>query len=80
MSWRILLEDIETVYAGKKLLAKRTSYRQWANLGKEYIIKYPNELTYWEGIENQVQENIMQRLLSKTTIQEEDLYYNYCNR
>ena len=71
VSWRILLEDIETVYTGKKLLAKRTSYRQWANLGKEYIIKYPNELTYWEGIENKVQENII-KLLSKTTIQEED--------
>ena len=71
VSWRILLEDIETVYAGKKLLAKRTSYRQWVNLGKEYIIKYPNELTYWEGIENKVQENTI-KLLSKTTIQEED--------
>ena len=73
VSWRILLEDIETVYAGKKLLAKRTSYRQWANLGKEYIIKYPNELTYWEGIENKVQENII-KLSSKILIQEESCF------
>ena len=71
VSWRILLEDIETVYKGKKLLAKRTSYRQWVNIGKDYVAHYPNELSYWEGIENKVQENII-KLLSKTTIQEED--------
>ena len=73
VSWRILLEDIETVYTGKKLLAKRTSYRQWANLGKEYITKYPNELNYWEGVEKKVQENIA-KLSSKITIQEESYF------
>ena len=73
VSWRILLEDIETVYAGKKLLAKRTSYRQWVNLGKEYVTKYHNELTYWEVIENKVQKNIA-KISSKITIQEESCF------
>ncbi len=73
VSWRILLEDIETVYTGKKLLAKRTSYRQWANLGKDYVAHYPNELSYWEGVEKKVQENIA-KLSSKITIQEESYF------
>ena len=73
VSWRILLEDIETVYAGKKLLAKRTSYRQWVNIGKDYVAHYPNELSYWEGVEKKVQENIA-KLSSKITIQEESYF------
>ncbi len=83
VSWRILLEDIEIVYKGKKLLAKRTSYRQWVNIGKDYVAHYPNELSYWEGVEKKVQENIA-KLSSKITIQEE-IYFtkntiNYYNR
>ncbi len=73
VSWRILLEDIEAVYKGKKLLAKRTSYRQWVNIGKDYVSHYPNELNYWEEVEKRVQENII-KLSSKITIQEESYF------
>lgn len=47
VSWRILSEDIKTVYEGKQLPVKGSSYRQWINAIKNYPVQYPMESDYW---------------------------------
>ncbi|AFY89165.1 non-ribosomal peptide synthetase [Chroococcidiopsis thermalis] len=55
VSWRILLEDFQTVYAqiqageAIKLPAKTTSFQQWAQKLKNYVqsVELQKELDYW---------------------------------
>ena len=55
VSWRILLEDLETLYGGGVLPEKTSSYREWA----EGLIRYgesreaAKEEVYWQEIEQQ---------------------------
>ncbi len=55
VSWRILLEDLETLYRGGVLPEKTSSYREWA----EGLIRYgesreaAKEEVYWQEIEQQ---------------------------
>jgi amino acid adenylation domain-containing protein/non-ribosomal peptide synthase protein (TIGR01720 family) len=52
VSWRILLEDLDSAYAGRALAPKTTSYRGWA----ERLVDHASsgealaELAYWERV------------------------------
>ncbi|NDA90049.1 MAG: amino acid adenylation domain-containing protein, partial [Alphaproteobacteria bacterium] len=48
ISWRIILEDLKSLYDGFELNAKQTSYRQWSNELINYVHKAPEEKTYWQ--------------------------------
>ncbi|MEV4053508.1 non-ribosomal peptide synthase/polyketide synthase [Amycolatopsis sp. NPDC049688] len=49
VSWRILLEDLETAYRGGPLPPKTTSFRDWANRLAEHAGAggFDDELPYW---------------------------------
>jgi amino acid adenylation domain-containing protein/non-ribosomal peptide synthase protein (TIGR01720 family) len=46
-SWRILVEDLKSLYEGNELGAKGTSYRQWVTTVREYADNHKNEKNYW---------------------------------
>jgi amino acid adenylation domain-containing protein/non-ribosomal peptide synthase protein (TIGR01720 family) len=48
VSWRILAEDIKTLYEGKSLPTKGSSYRQWVETIRDYPRKHDSEVTYWQ--------------------------------
>ncbi|MEO5681008.1 MAG: amino acid adenylation domain-containing protein [Chitinophagaceae bacterium] len=48
VSWGIIADDIKTLYAGKKLPAKGSSYRQWTETIKDYTTQHPAEAIYWK--------------------------------
>lgn len=48
VSWRILTEDIKTLYDGKPLPQKGSSYRQWIESVRNYTHQHPSEGVYWE--------------------------------
>ena len=57
VSWRILIEDIKSLYHGEELGKKTSSYRQWVDTVKLYGKKHYQEAFYWqEVIKNQTQE------------------------
>lgn len=47
VSWRILLEDFKTLYEGRTLPKKGSSYRQWVKKVETYTSEYPSESIYW---------------------------------
>ena len=49
VSWRILLEDIKTLYEGKGLPQKTSSYRQWVECMEAYADLHPEEGLYWDA-------------------------------
>lgn len=53
VSWQIFLDDLKTLYQGKKLPPKGTSYRQWSALIQNYAHDHPKEQTYWNQITHQ---------------------------
>ncbi len=52
VSWRILLEDLETAYRGGELGPKTTSYLEWSRRLAEHAESggFDDELAYWRGI------------------------------
>jgi non-ribosomal peptide synthase protein (TIGR01720 family) len=48
VSWRLLTEDIKTLYEGKSLPAKGSSYRQWVERVKKYGQEHLSEAGYWQ--------------------------------
>ncbi|WP_244285427.1 condensation domain-containing protein, partial [Flavobacterium araucananum] len=48
VSWRILADDIRTLYSGKRLPQKGSSYRQWVDSINSYAQNHLSELLYWE--------------------------------
>jgi len=55
VSWRILIEDIQTLYESKELSPKTNSYRQWVTAVQTYAKKHESEITYWkEEISDQI--------------------------
>ncbi|WP_186648867.1 non-ribosomal peptide synthetase [Fluviispira vulneris] len=48
VSWRIIVEDLQSIYAQKKLPKKGTSYRQWEEGLKKYSTFIDHEKDYWE--------------------------------
>lgn len=49
VSWRIVCDDLKTLYEGKKLLSKGSSYRQWVSCMEKYALSHPEESTYWQS-------------------------------
>ncbi|TMC13836.1 MAG: hypothetical protein E6J34_24375 [Chloroflexi bacterium] len=47
VSWRILAEDIHTLYMDKPLPRKGSSYRQWVACVKSYAARRPEEAAWW---------------------------------
>ncbi len=50
VSWRILAEDIKTLYEGRELSPKTSSYRQWVKAVNTYADAHKEELSYWQEI------------------------------
>ncbi|WP_420574204.1 amino acid adenylation domain-containing protein [Kordia sp.] len=50
VSWRILIEDIKSLYEGKTPENKSSSYRQWVEEVSKYEEKHPTEKTYWNDV------------------------------
>ncbi|AHH97300.1 non-ribosomal peptide synthetase [Kutzneria albida] len=52
VSWRILLEDLESAYHQRPLLAKTTSFREWANRLAEHAHAggFDDELPHWQQV------------------------------
>ena len=50
VSWRILAEDLKSLYEGKELGLKGSSYRQWVQTIQDYAKTHANEKTYWENV------------------------------
>lgn len=48
VSWRILTEDVKTLYEGKALPAKGSSYRQWVSSIEAYSKQHASEKNYWK--------------------------------
>jgi len=48
VSWRIIAEDLQTLYAGEKLLPKTTSYRYWVESVKNYAHQNSAQISYWK--------------------------------
>ncbi|MFB9683728.1 non-ribosomal peptide synthetase [Amycolatopsis plumensis] len=53
VSWRILLEDLETLLAGGELPAKTTSFRDWARTLAHHTAEgfFDDELAHWAAID-----------------------------
>ncbi|WP_410573852.1 non-ribosomal peptide synthase/polyketide synthase [Amycolatopsis sp. cmx-4-61] len=53
VSWRILLEDLETLLAGGELPAKTTSFRDWARTLARHAADgfFDDELAHWTAID-----------------------------
>ncbi|MBC8756558.1 amino acid adenylation domain-containing protein [Kordia sp. YSTF-M3] len=50
VSWRILIEDFQSLYNNEILEGKTSSYRQWVHEISTYEEKHPTEKTYWDAI------------------------------
>lgn len=50
VSWRIILEDIETLYHDGKLGEKTSSYQQWSDLIKSYPLDHAEEMVFWRSL------------------------------
>jgi amino acid adenylation domain-containing protein/non-ribosomal peptide synthase protein (TIGR01720 family) len=49
VSWRILAEDLKSLYEGDELGQKGSSYRQWVDYVKRYPEQHPGEGAYWKA-------------------------------
>lgn len=50
VSWRILAEDVKSLYEGRALQSKGSSYRQWVECLSAYPQLHLTEETYWEQL------------------------------
>jgi aryl carrier-like protein len=50
VSWRIIIEDIKSLYQGEALNKKLTSYRQWVEIVANYALKNKDEQAYWNNV------------------------------
>ncbi|WDE09241.1 non-ribosomal peptide synthetase [Thalassomonas viridans] len=53
VSWRILVEDMQTLLQGQTLPAKTSSYRQWVAAVSEYGQTRRQQLDYWHQVQVQ---------------------------
>ena len=49
VSWRIIVDDLKDLYAGKRLTQKGSSYRQWVDCINAYPTQHRHEASYWEA-------------------------------
>ena len=49
VSWRIIAQDLQTLYEGGALSLKGTSFRQWTSAMSNYIPS-DEEIKYWHGV------------------------------
>ena len=50
VSWRILADDLKTLFTGGTLSEKSSSYRQWVATVKDYAQQHAAEISYWENL------------------------------
>ncbi|MEU7168290.1 amino acid adenylation domain-containing protein, partial [Streptomyces morookaense] len=50
VSWRILAEDLHTLYEDRQLGDKGTSYRQWTHAVTTYARNHPEQHAYWNDL------------------------------
>ena len=56
VSWRIIAEDLETLYQGRKLPSTGSTYRQWTTVFPQYVSLHPEEGAYWEKVWSRLQQ------------------------
>ena len=54
VSWRIITNDLESLYNGNTLPEKGSSYRQWADKVYNYALSKPEERLYWDDQVNRI--------------------------
>ncbi|BBH53956.1 non-ribosomal peptide synthetase [Fluviispira sanaruensis] len=70
VSWRIIKEDLHSLYNGKELAKKATSYRQWTEYINSYHKFHAEERQYWDKVVldfnsvNSIQNQILSKLIS----------------
>ncbi|PCK33193.1 hypothetical protein CEX98_03070, partial [Pseudoalteromonas piscicida] len=50
VSWRILIEDLNSLYQGKELAQKTSSYRQWVETLAQYANVQVEQINYWQEV------------------------------
>ncbi|WP_345027173.1 amino acid adenylation domain-containing protein, partial [Flavivirga jejuensis] len=50
VSWRILIEDFQSLYNNETLGDKSSSYRQWVDEISKYEETHPKEKAYWDSV------------------------------
>ena len=73
ISWRVLSEDLQTLYNGGVLGNKGSSYRQWTEIVKKYPKVHKNEHKYWKNILADYDVNQYNRL-NNLIVRNEDHY------
>ena len=73
ISWRVLSEDLQTLYNGGVLGNKGSSYRQWTETVKKYPKVHKNEHKYWKNILADYDVNQYNRL-NNLIVRNEDHY------
>ncbi|MDA0939158.1 MAG: condensation domain-containing protein, partial [Proteobacteria bacterium] len=70
VSWRILVDDLHSIYEGKDLGLKGSSYRQWVEAVKEYGQTNIKEKDYWSDIlkDSEESNNKLLRLVASEEI------------
>ena len=63
VSWRILVEDLQTLYNEGKLDTKKSSYRQWVTAVKEYSNSIEHEKNYWHNVLIDYDYNTLNKLI-----------------
>ncbi|WP_186644141.1 non-ribosomal peptide synthetase [Fluviispira vulneris] len=56
VSWRIITEDLQSLYEGKSLHKKGTSYRQWVDVIQDYHLSHKDEKIYWDKVHADIKE------------------------
>ncbi len=74
VSWRVLREDLKTLYDGQTLGQKGSSYRQWTKAIKHYASKHEKEKDYWGNVLSDHDHNLQSLEISSGG---EDNYANF---
>lgn len=69
VSWRILLEDLQTIYYKGELRPKGSSYRQWVETLRGYVNSHPAEKEYWSKVLFDYYPEVYDKKLEKNNVQ-----------
>ncbi len=76
VSWRILTEDLKTLYDGGSIGRKGSSYRQWTKAIEDYASKHQKETDYWINVLSDYKKNNNLKRL-ETSTRNVDNYTNF---
>ncbi|MDW7550136.1 non-ribosomal peptide synthetase [Pseudoalteromonas peptidolytica] len=68
VSWRILIEDLNSLYQGKKLAQKTSSYRQWVETLAQYAQVQSEQINYWQEVLDTCQTHLSAKSTPKNRV------------